>query len=303
VAQSPSSVRARIISVVVLVAVATVSLALAGYALVVPRAMPAEPAAYTPAAVTQSPAPEVDILAAAGTFIAAQDGTHALRYRAGTCNASAATAESTADAGVSWAGIPINPTPAGSAVQIVAAPSGDSVIATSGDACSAAVFSLRTVRKVTSFAPVAGAAADWFVTPGNQTAIVGSGGAAVTAPCTVVSLTTLNNGSAAVLCANERVFRTQDAGATWDRGLSIKGAVAIARSDTGFVVAEGRQKGCEGIAVSTLPVVGGRTPTALGCTSLPYVASTAALSWSPTGIWLWSQDTVTVSVDQGATWK
>jgi len=288
---------------VALVVVATVSLALAGYALVVPPAVPAEPAAYTPAAVTQTPVPEVDTLAAAGTFIVAQDGSHALRYRAGVCNASAATAESTVDGGASWVAVAISPVPADSAVQVVAAPSGDSIIATSGESCSAALFSLRTVRKVTSFAPVAGGAADWYVTPGNQTAIVGNGGAAVTAPCTAVSLTTLSNGSAAVLCANERVFRTQDAGATWDRGLSVKGAVAIARSDSGFVVAQGRQKGCEGIVVSSLPALGGRTPTALGCTPLPYVASTAAMSWSPTGIWLWSQDALAVSVDQGATWK
>ena len=145
----------------------------------------------------------------------------------------------------------------------------------------------------------------WFVDPADRATIHSPSGSAM-APCdAVVSLAVINDKAAAALCADGRLFATEDAAVTWSSPASIPGAVALTATDTGYLAAAVGRAECAGVQLLTL------TPTLeateFGCYKTDAqpasLAGNVAVSTAADTLWLWAVGAFVRSADGGANWQ
>lgn len=275
----------------------------------------AEPAISTTASVEARPTASPSATPSATTeavppsrLLSAVDGDTAWRAQAGTCTpgegSTSPSLESTTSAGAAW-------TP--SVVSTGAAPAGvdrleatDSttafVVGPAGSTCAPAFT--QTFSGGAAYADYPDRlTGSWYVARTDRGTVHSPAGGRA-APCpVVVDLAVVSDADGGVLCSDRTFFRTGDGGDTWDAGTVVDGAVAVTADVGTYLVASVGQADCEGTAVSVPSSTPGAAATRVGCA--PATSETPgaiALSAGTDALWLWADDTVSVSADGGVTW-
>ncbi len=255
---------------------------------------PAPSATATPVADAVAPA----------RLLAVLDDSTAWRATTGPCPATAAAAELTTDGGATWKRSDASaPTGASSLVRLtVQSGQQASAVALSGHDCTPEF--IRTYVAGDSWADYPDQLASaWYAEPGRGGTVHRPGGD-VPAPCpAVVGLAVGSGSNAAVLCAGHEVYRTSDNGENWGEAQPVSAAVAIAATDSGYVVASVGAPGCAGTAVATLDP-GAGPPTTIACVGTARPApGTTAIGAGSGSEWLWAGDALARSTDGGKTWR
>jgi hypothetical protein len=267
-------------------------------------------ASFTPqnsATPTPTPTAEAPTVAVPPTrILSALDSTTAWRATTGECPAPASP-EVTTNAGETW-----GTTDATAEVQITALQSltvvSDSLIqlvGLSADDCEPQFARSFVAGEDYSLAPLL-LGDQWYVDPADRGVVQAPSGS-VDAPCdSVVALAARTDTQAGVLCSDTRVFTTQNGGATWVNSVPIRGAVNLAVTEMGYVIATVGLPECAGvqlIALSANPT----TVAPTGCLPSEATAETlqgnVAISEAADTVWVWIGDSVMRSIDQGTSWQ
>ena len=259
---------------------------------------------------TPTPIPTVPPVAAVlpTRIIVAADASLAWRATTGACPATQATPEITTNSGAKWTATNAT-TPTGvRSLQSIAIEGKRvaSMIGQAGQDCS--VELVRTFVSGTNYekypAALAGA---WFINPLDRASIHTPAGTFFPAPCkTALVLVHRNASSAAVLCDDQTLHTTKDGGSTWSGSVSIRGALNLAPSAAGYVVAAVGSDACKGVQVLSIAEPAETAATATGC--LPTDAPPSTLSGNITlsegagTLWLWAGDVLKRSTDGGVSW-
>lgn len=237
-------------------------------------------------------------------IIAALDGSVAWRATTGTCPDAAAAPELTVDGGATWTQTDLTGATGLTALQriFVSGPSTASFLG-SGSECTPEV--MRTFVAGADFAEYPGQLdGSWYLSPVGSATVHAPGGD-VAAPCeSAVTIAPLDEARAAVLCSDGSLHLTTDVGASWTAMAPVPGAIAVTESDDGFLVATAGSEGCAGVQLTAIGVSDDRTP--LGCVESPLpaaeLAGSTAVDWTADGIWMWVDDRLLISTDEGETW-
>lgn len=294
------------------------------------------PAATISAAPSPSPTPEANPSASpsptampavspvpATRLLSAVSATSAWRATTGPCPATLAAPELSTDSGASWVASDATGPTGVTALQSITAQS-ESVAEFVGldEECAPQFVKTFVGGDNYSSYPVELDGA-WYVDPANRAVVHGPNGLA-SAPCdAVVSLaaSSTDADSAAVLCADGRIFGTRDAAASWSAPLTVPGVLTLTAADTGYMaLAAGTASAaavtsdpavCLGLSVIDLNVdPGGDSddliPSATGCyltaeAPAELVGNIAVASTDGT-LWLWIGDLTIRSTDAGQTW-
>jgi hypothetical protein len=255
-------------------------------------------------------------------LLSAVSATAAWRATTGPCPATLAAPELSTDSGASWVVSDATGLTRVTALQSITAQS-ESVAEFIGldEECAPQFVKTFVGGDNYSSYPVE-LDGTWYVDPTDRAEVHGSTGLAP-APCdAVVSLaaSSTDADSAAVLCADGRIFGTMDAAASWSAPVIVPGVLALAAADTGYLaLAAGTASGattsdptvCLGLSVIDLSVdPAGDTadliPSATGCylTAEPpaELASNIAVASADDTVWLWIGDLTVRSIDAGQTW-
>jgi hypothetical protein len=265
---------------------------------------PSASAVPTPeATATSTPAPVTVVQP--NRLVAALDGDVAWRSATGACPATEAAPEITTDGGTTW-----NPTNITASTQVVNlqrivvdSESDAMMIGQNAADCSPAL--VRTFVGGDDYADYPEQLpAQWFVQPADH-AVVHSPVGDVAAPCAaVITIAARDDADAAALCADQSIWLTADAGATWAASAAVAGALNIAASDAGYVAAAAPGAACAGVQIVSVALDATVAPT--GCFPVPAepssLAGNVALAAGNGAIWLWAGDAFVLSVDGGVTW-
>ena len=253
---------------------------------------------------TESPPPAQPPAASVPTrIISALDGITAWRATTGVCPDALALPELTTDSGATFT--PTNATISSDVVALQSIAVDDEDVATmigqSSDDCSPML--VRTFVGGLNYEEFAPGLVDvWYLNPLNR-AEVHRPDSTVAAPCAnVVALAAQDLVSAAVLCDDQTVFTTADGAVTWSSPVVAPGAINIASTSEGFVVATVAAEGCAGVQLARLAEA--LTPS--GClpidTEPEALVGNVALSIADGVLWLWAGDSLVRSSDGGMTW-
>ena len=240
-------------------------------------------------------------------FLSAVDDTTAWRAVTGECPATSAEPELTTDSGSTWATTNATGPTEVTAPQTLDATSESIVefVGLSGADCAPEF--VQTFVGGESFKSYPDKlASSWFVAPADRATVHSPAGDA-TAPCdSVIALAPRDAESAAVLCADQRVFTTPDAAKTWSSAVTIPGAVNLAVTATSYAVAAVGLPECAGvqlIALSDEPL----EATPMGCllmeASVETMPGNVAIAEAAGTLWLWVGETVHRSLDGGLAWQ
>jgi hypothetical protein len=239
-------------------------------------------------------------------ILSALDGTTAWRATTGECPAPA-TPEVTTNAGDTW-----SMTDATAEVQITTLQSLTVVsdrliqlVGLSGDDCAPQFARSFVAGEDYSLAPIQ-LGDQWYVNPADR-AVVQTPSGTMYAPCdSVVALAARTDTQAGVLCSDTRVFTTQNGGDTWGNSVTIGGAVNLAVTEMGYVIATVGLPECAGVQLIALSVEP-PTATPTGCLPVDEPAETmqgnVAVSEATGALWVWVGDSVVRSIDQGTSWQ
>jgi hypothetical protein len=239
-------------------------------------------------------------------ILSALDGTTAWRATTGECPAPA-TPEVTTNAGDTW-----SMTDATAEVQITALQSltvvSDSLIqlvGLSADDCAPQFARSFVAGEDYSLAPIL-LVDQWYIDPADR-AVVQTPSGSMDAPCdSVVALAFRTDTQAGVLCSDTRVFTTQNGGDTWGDSVTIRGAVNLAVTEMGYVIATVGLPECAGVQLIALSV-DPPTATPTGCLPVDEPAETmqgrVAVSEAAGTLWVWAGDSVMRSIDLGTSWQ
>ena len=304
------------IGVFVLVDLALVALALtrepAGLSSDDAAAVRPSSAASAPATTEPAPTPTPTPTAAPESApttrsLSAVDGTRAWRADAGTCTpGSEATVavESTSTGGDSWVASPVTTSGELHGIDRVQVTGADTVfvIGPAGAECTTAFAQTFSAGSAFRDYPER-LAVSWYVSRDDR-ATVHSPAGDRPAPCAaVVDVAVVSDAQAAVLCSDQRLFRTADGAASWDAGTPVAGAAAVASGDGSYVVAASGASDCAGTGISSTGVAAGSPVEPIGCAPASVTTPGAvALSEAAGSVWLWAGDDVSVSRDGGRTW-
>jgi len=264
---------------------------------------------FTPeSSATATPTMAVPTAAIPSTrILSALEGTTAWRANTGECPVAPAMPEVTRDSGATW-----KETDATAEVEISALQSlevvSDSQIELVGlgsEDCAPLFARSFVSGEDYSLAPDL-LDSRWYVDPADRATVETPSGA-VDAPCkTVVALAPRTNVESAVLCADTQVFSTDDAGDTWSNSVTINGAVNLAVTEMGYVIATVGLPECAGVQLIALSV-NPTTATPTGCLPVDEPAETmqgkVAVSEAAGTLWVWAGDSVMRSIDQGTSWQ
>ncbi|TFC76700.1 hypothetical protein E3O45_08025 [Cryobacterium sp. TMS1-20-1] len=281
---------------------------------------------------TASPtvAPAVMPLPAA-RLLSAVSATAAWRASTGNCSAPAAPELST-DSGSSWTATDATGRSGATALQSIAAQS-ESVAEFIGLDEDCAPQFIKTFVAGDNYSSYPDELDDaWYVDPADRAAVHGPDGLA-SAPCDAVvalAASPADADSAAVLCADARIFATTDAAASWSAPLTVPGVLTLTATDLGYIAlaagepaassTDAASVACLGLSVVDVSVI---DPAADPATDP--ATETAALSASTTGcyatdeapaelaaniavasaddtLWLWIGDLTLRSTDAGQSW-
>jgi hypothetical protein len=263
---------------------------------------PGSTASSTPTPESSEP---TSVLPVAPTrILAALDATTAWRATTGACPDTAATPEISDDGGATWTPTDITSATGLSALQrIVVSDASTATFLGHDEDC--APDAARTFVAGSDFAPSPNElAAEWYLAPVGGTTIHTPNGE-VTAPCArALTLAPIDDAQVAVLCADGDVHLAVDGGAAWTPLDAPAGTIAITGADDGFLTAGVGVEGCDGVQVAALGVDG--ETSVLACVessmSPADLAGTTAIDWTDDAIWMWVDDRLLVSTDEGETW-
>jgi hypothetical protein len=266
----------------------------------IPSFSPQSSAAPTPTAQTPT------VAVPPTRLLSALNGTTAWRATTGECPAPA-TPEITTNAGDEW-----RETDATGEVQISALQSltvvSDSlvqILGLSADDCSPQFARSFVAGDDYSLAPTL-LEGQWYVDPADRGTVHTPSGN-VDAPCdAVIALASRSDAQAGVLCSDTRVFTTPDGGDTWSNSITIRGAVNLAVTEMGYVIATVGLPECAGVQLIALSVEP-PTATPTGCLPVNEPAETmqgnVAIAEAAGTLWVWAGDSMMLSIDQGTTWQ
>jgi len=256
---------------------------------------------------TATPTPEIEeaALTAPTRFMSAVDATVAYRASSGTCPAATPPViQKTTDAGSTWISSTLT-TDLASVFRVQAVDSTYAyLVGLGGVACETGLTATYTSGAGFQTYPDR-VASSWYLNP-QAADIVHTPVGDTAAPCaTAVSLAPSNDSTAAVLCDDRTVFRTTDAGVTWDSGVAVPGAAALASTGTSYVLGAQNVEGCTGVSIVGLGAEGD-APVTIGCSGDRPTTSAdgqeITLSAAAGSVWLAIGDSVAVSLDGGVTW-
>lgn len=213
-------------------------------------ARPQRPAQTTSAtSSTSSPTPAPSPESQASTVLLdAASASHALRSAYAPCTTDGPTTaevERTDDGGATWEATEVQARSV-LRVRMMSEQQGFAVVA--DDDCEPAV--LTTADGGATFSGPGPATATWGLWPKTGPEVLVPGGEPAKACATgdATSISAADGQIALVLCGDETVRRTSDAGQTWSDAASVEGATSLsARDDRVVVLVEA--EGCEGLAV------------------------------------------------------
>jgi hypothetical protein len=256
----------------------------------------APPTAQPTASATKHPAPTRVLLALSATA--------AWRAPVGSCPGNPVTLEYTTDAGATWK----PSTSAGSlgATSVLDLERGlNGAVTAVGQIPDACVpQQLTTISRADKWRPLDGPVTSWFVVPGSPASITTPAGALPT-PCAAVN--SLQAGTAvnvAVLCDDERLFRSQDAGVTWDAGFWVPGAVSLSGTKQGYIVAAVGTPMCTGVQLEIFsPKAAPRDRSSAGCHATSADLGNVQVAVGADTVWLWVGDEIKPLTREGDDWK
>jgi hypothetical protein len=235
------------------------------------------------------------------------DGTTAWRATTGQCPTAPAMPEVTRDSGATWQETDATAEVEISALQSLAVVSDSQIELVGLDSEDCAPQFARSFVAGDDYSRAPDLLDEqWYVDPADRATVeTPSGG--VPAPCeAVVALAPRTSAASAVLCADTQIFLTDDAGDTWSNSVTISGAVNLAVTEMGYVIATVGLPECAGVQLTALSV-NPMTATPTGCLPVEVPAETmqgkVAVSEADGTLWVWAGDFVTRSIDQGASWQ
>ncbi|MEC5182999.1 hypothetical protein RCH12_000442 [Cryobacterium sp. MP_3.1] len=310
------SSRRRIWIYVAVIAFVVVDALLIGWALSArsahTAAEPSQPIpTFAPGEAESTPVPQAasTIAIPSTRLLSALDGNTAWRATTGECPTASAAPELSSDSGATWQG-----TDATSDVQVTALQELNVISDTSVE-----LIGLSDVACAPQFVKsfVAGddysdypdqLAGQWYVDPADRSVVhTPAGDAAAPCPAVVaIAPRTDTSGSSVVLCRDTQVYITEDSGETWSNLMQLPGAVNLAVTERGYVIAAVGLPECAGVQLIALSVEP-MAATPKGC--LPVDASAEAMqgkvavSESADTLWIWVGDSVRRSTDEGISWQ
>ena len=311
--RNPNSVRrVRVfVGTAAICAFVVVDIALVTAAMSSNPSAPSTAAAYTPSlssAPTPSRTVEAEPLDRATRTISAFDSNTAWRADIGDCPVSDAVIERSSNGGQSWNGFDLG-TQGGLSGPLTLLAGADSssahTIALDKDTCAPTWVGTTTEGSQWAAYPDR-LGDDWYVDPTDPSIVRGPGGTA-SAPCELaVSVAGTDTSSAAALCSDGAIVRTNDAGATWQSSTPFDGGVlALGSGSNGYLfAATSTDPSCIGLVVGYLPQQASTTASRLSrCAETGNISREVAISGNQQAIWLWSGSSVRRSTDVGATWQ
>ncbi|PRI11018.1 hypothetical protein [Leucobacter massiliensis] len=119
-------------------------------------------------------------------------------------------------------------------------------------------------------------------------------------PCDAVGFA-VSGARGAVLCADQRVAVSEDAGASWAEPVAVPGAAAVGLTPEGVVVASAAEPECAGVRTRTL--IAGTLGDPGACLELPTLdPAQIAVAGGTGSLSLWAGDRFARSTDGGASW-
>jgi len=261
-------------------------------------------ATATTAPTTPTPTATPDPVPAPTRLLAAVGKNVAWRATTGDCPSAAAEPESTADGGHSWQKTNASFTTHTDAMQRLMATSVGhaSAISLSTDFCRPRLVH-STPGAYNWAAGSSSPTGQWYIDPSDRGQVHAPGGA-VAAPCSAaITVAPIDDTHAALLCSDDTIHRTTDAGAHWGPPVTVPGVAALAVRGHGYVLARVSAPGCSGVLVATLAADG--APTRAGCASVSGTVhrDAVAISSGHGTLWLWAGSSIRRSGDGGASWK
>lgn len=269
-----------------------------------PEAEPVE--APTPA---PTPTPEITpVISIPPTrILAAFDATTAWRALTGECPSATAAPEFTTDSGETWKSTEATETTEITALQRIKV-SGPRVASMIGfnQADCAPQFVKTYVAGDTYKSYPEEVDSTWFVNPADR-ATVHSPTGNVAAPCaSVIALAPRDADAAAVLCADQAIFTTTDAAATWSAAVPAPGAVNLTATQSGYIYTAVGLPECAGVQLIALSAKSLKIEPA-GCLAVEMPADTmpgnVAVAEAAGTVWLWAGNVFKRSQNGGATWQ
>ncbi|RUR01236.1 hypothetical protein [Labedella endophytica] len=238
-------------------------------------------------------------------ILAALDASVAWRATTGSCPDTAVAPELTIDGGATWSSADLTGLTGVTALQRILVTDADTAtFLGSGAECDPAVA--RTFVGGADFAEYPDQLeGSWYLSPVGGSTVHAPGGD-VAAPCdATVTVAPLGDDTAAVLCSDSSLHVTTDAGASWSTLDELPGAVALTDSADGFLVASAGSAGCAGVELTLIGVDDDRTPVDCVESSIPAgdLAGSTAIDWTDGAIWVWVDDRLLISTDDGGSWS
>ncbi|TFC47460.1 hypothetical protein E3O47_15195 [Cryobacterium sp. TMT2-17-1] len=239
-----------------------------------------------------------------GRILTALDASTLWRATTGDCPAATANPELSTDAGETWTALDASAdTDSSSILSItISSESEASMVTLTAADC--------TPQRVTTF--VAGdqwqeypdrVGTNWYVDPADRATVHGPTGT-FPAPCTsVVALAPRTDTTAAVLCSDGTLFRTDDGAATFGSGVALPGAANLTVSDDGYIIVATDQAGCAGAQLLATPEELDGVLTPSGCRETEVTPGDLAVASADGFVWLWAGDEMSKSSDGGTTWQ
>ncbi|QYF73730.1 hypothetical protein [Cryobacterium sp. PAMC25264] len=152
-------------------------------------------------------------------------------------------------------------------------------------------------------------ASEWYIDPADRSIVHSPAGTQAASCSTVVALAARadeEEDSAAVLCDDTQVFTTGDSGTTWASPIQVSGAVNIAVTPMGYIVATVGLPDCKGVQLAVLTTEQ-QSVQQTGCLAVDLpteiMQDNVAISEAGGTVWVWAGDSVQRSIDWGRTWQ
>jgi hypothetical protein len=265
-------------------------------------------AGQVPAPVeTAAPAPTAAVqpIPVPARLLLALSSTAAWRAPSGSCPGAPITLEYTTDGGATWKPSTSAGALGATAVLDLERGASGAVIAIGQVPDDCAPRELTTINRADKWKPNPTPIGAWYVTPGVSASVTSPTGV-VAAPCPAVADVRAGvEQNVAVLCNDERLYRSKDAGVTWDTGIWVPGARALGSNRQGYLVAAMGTPMCSGVVLEVFsPSMAPRDRTVVGCheTDADPAVTPVSISVAADAVWLWVGDQIVALTRNGATW-